>query len=169
MNAVRVVDEVLRQIGVTLRPSGTLAAPVHGGDLVSLDGLVQEIYKAALPWGFTRDRVQALARNHGTGYGEIFDLVREDPNLAASLPGTRVLKAEVVHAARMEMALTLDDLIHRRTDMGLWSHPEPALEEAAFLMGQELGWTTDRTRREVAKVLSFPGTVTGPVPEFARS
>ncbi len=30
---------------------------------------------------------EALARNHGTGYKEVFDLVRQDPSLAASLPG----------------------------------------------------------------------------------
>jgi glycerol-3-phosphate dehydrogenase len=169
LDASRVVDEVFRQIGVNPPPSSTLAAPVYGGDLVSLDDLVQEIHEAAMPWGFDRDRVRALARNHGTRYGEVFDLVREDPELAASLPGTRILRAEVVHAVRMEMALTLDDLIHRRTDMGLWAHSESALEEAAFLMGKELGWSADRTRREMAQASSSPSAATGSVLERAQS
>ena len=169
MDAVRVVDDVFHRIGMSPPPSTTLAVPVYGGDLESLDDLVQEVHEAALPWGFTRDRVQALARNHGTGYREVFDLVRQDPSLAASLPGTRVLRAEVVHAVRMEMALTLDDLVHRRTDLGLVAHPEPALEEAAHLMGTELGWNADRTRREVAQVNSSPQAAISPVPDYAQS
>ena len=67
------------------------------------------------------------------------------------------------------MALTLDDLVHRRTDLGLEGHPEPALEEAAYLMGTELGWNADRTRREVAHVSSSPPTATSPVPEYAQA
>ena len=122
--------------------------------------------------GVTRDRGQALAlaRNHGTAFKEIFDLVREDSSLAASLPGTRVLKAEVVHAVRMEMALTLDDLVHRRTDLGLEGPTAQALEEAAYLMGNELGWRADRTRREVALAVgSFRPTATASVAEHART
>jgi glycerol-3-phosphate dehydrogenase len=131
--------------------------------------LVEEIHEAARTWGFTRDRARALARNHGTRYGEVFDLVHEDPHLAGSLPGTRVLNAEVVHAVRMEMAQSLEDLVHRRTDLGLEGLPEPALEEAAHLMRGELGWNAERTRREVAQVRSSAHATTVPVPEYAQT
>ena len=112
----------------------------------------------------------ALAHNHGTAFKEIFDLVREDSSLAAPLPGTRVLRAEVVHAVRMEMALTLDDVVNRRTDLGLEGRPAQALEEAAYLIGSELGWRADRTRREVALAVGSPLPVaTSPVAEHARA
>jgi len=168
LDAVRVVDDVFRRVGVTPPPTRTQVVPAHGGDLESLDALVQEAHEAALTLGFTRDQASALSRNHGTGYAEIFDLVRQDPNLGGSLPGTRVLRAEVAHAVRTEMAQTLEDLVRRRTDLGVGRLPEPALEEAAYLMGNELGWSAARTRREVAQVSSSSPTVTFPVAEYAR-
>ena len=169
LDALCVVDEVFHRIGTTVPPSRTLTAPVYGGDFGSFETLVEEVHEAARAWGFTRDQARALARNHGTRYGEVFDLVRMDPNLAGPLPGTRVLRSEVVHAVRTEMAQSLEDLVHRRTDLGLGRLPEPALEEAAYLMGSELGWNAHRTRREVAKVSSSPPAVTSPVPEYAQT
>ena len=79
------------------------------------------------------------------------------------MPGTPVLRAEVVHAVRMEMALTLDDVVHRRTDLGLVARPAQALEEAAYLMGTELGWNADRTRQEVAQASAALPAATSPV------
>ena len=168
LDAVRVVDDVLRRVGATPPPTRTQMVPAHGGDLESLDALVQEVHQAALPLGFTRDQARVLSCNHGTGYAEVFDLVRQDPNLGGSLPGTRVLRAEVTHAVRTEMAQTLEDLVFRRTDLGVGRLPAAALEEAAYLMGGELGWTTARTRREVAEVSSSSPTVTVSVPEYAQ-
>ena len=163
MDAVHVVDDVFRRIGMSPPPATTLTAPVYGGDLESFDDLVQEVHETTRPWGFTRDRAEALAHNHGTGYREVLDLVSDDPNLAASLPGTPVLRAEVVHAVRMEMALTLDDVVYRRTDLGLVARPAQALEEAAYLMGTELGWNADRTRQEVAQASAALPAATSPV------
>ena len=94
-------------------------------------------------------------------------LVRQDPNLGGSLPGTRVLRAEVAHAVRTEMAQTLEDLVRRRTDLGVGRLPVAALEEAAHLMANELGWTGARTRREVAQLSSSSPTVTASVAEYA--
>ena len=168
LDAVRVVDDVFHRIGTSAPPSRTLAVPVYGGDLGSLENLVEEVHEAARAWGLTRDQARALARHHGTRYGEVFDLVHQDPSLAGSLPGTRVLRAEVVHAVRMEMAQSLEDLVYRRTDLRLEGLPEPALEEAAYLMGKELGWNAERTRQEVAQVSSSPPARTVSVPEYAQ-
>jgi glycerol-3-phosphate dehydrogenase len=128
----------------------------------SFDSLVHEAHKAALRWGLTRDCAQDLVRHYGTGYKELFELVSEAPHLAGFLPGTGVLRAEVVHAVRMEMALTLSDVVHRRTDLGLSAHRESALQEATELMRQELGWSGPRSHREVKRVSSaIPEPVTG--------
>lgn len=154
LDAVHVVDEVFRKLGEAPPPSNSLELPVHGGDLESLDGLVHQAHEAALEWGLTRDQVRDLVLDHGTGYEEVFDVLREAPELARLLPGTRVLRAEVLHAVRMEMALTLADLAHHRTDIGLSVRPGPALEEAAHLMGTELGWSADRVRWELDRVES---------------
>ena len=171
LDAARVVDDVFLRNGTTPPPSRTSKVPVYGGDLESLEALVQEAQEAALPLGLRlpRDQVQALARNHGTAYGEVFDIVREDRSLAGCLPGTRILKAEIVHAVRLEMAMTLDDVVHRRTDLGSGTLLEPALEGAAYLMGVELGWGPARTGRELAEVTSRSGVGSPAAAEYAHA
>jgi glycerol-3-phosphate dehydrogenase len=56
----------------------------------------------------------------------------------------------ISHAIRRQMALTLEDLVRRRTQ--LWMHdPQPdLLRKCATDMANELDWSTDRIDREVA-------------------
>src|SRR5712671_5299073 len=80
---------------------------------------------------------------YGSDALEIRKLIEDDPRLGellhAALP---YLKAEVVWAARREMALTLEDVLARRT-RALFLNARAALEMApavADLMALELGW-----------------------------
>ncbi len=57
------------------------------------------------------------------------------------------------HAATSEMVCTLADAVMRRTTLGALGCPDPlALEAAARVVGDALGWSTDRRREEVAGV-----------------
>ena len=47
LDAVRVMDDVFRRAGMTPPPTRTQVVPPHGGDLESLDALVQEVHEAA--------------------------------------------------------------------------------------------------------------------------
>ena len=98
---------------------------------------------------------RALAHNHGSAADDVLALAAGTPELARTLPGSPVLAAEVVHAVRQEMALTLGDVALRRTDLASAGAPPPeALYEAASLMAGELGWSRSRTLAEVARVQS---------------
>ena len=67
-----------------------------------------------------------------------------------------MLGAEIVHAVRREMATTLGDVVHRRTDLGTAGRPsDDALQAGAAIMGRELGWDGARTATEIAKVETF--------------
>jgi glycerol-3-phosphate dehydrogenase len=69
------------------------------------------------------------------------------------LGNSTVLKAEVVHAVREEMAEKIGDVVFRRTDFGTGGHPgEEALQECGRLMASELGWDEDRVREEIREV-----------------
>ena len=59
------------------------------------------------------------------------------------------IAAQVAFAVRSEMALTLDDVLFRRTGLGTLGPLEPnAIEDAARIMASELGWSdTERTRQ----------------------
>ena len=97
--------------------------------------------------------LEALCRNHGSAFGEVLALAEEQPELARALPGTHVLAAEIVHAARGEMALTLADAVFRRTDLCTAGDPgEAALREAARVMASACGWTATRREAELDSV-----------------
>ena len=69
-------------------------------------------------------------------------------------PGAEVLRAEIVHAVRSEMALTLGDVVFRRTGMGTERCPPRAqLTAVAEVMAGELGWDAGRRAAEIADVL----------------
>jgi glycerol-3-phosphate dehydrogenase len=73
--------------------------------------------------------------------------------VAAALP---VVGAELVHAVRHEMAITLNDAVIRRTSLGAVGYPgDEAAERAAEIVAAELGWSGDRKRQEVAALRGF--------------
>ena len=69
-----------------------------------------------------------LAGRYGTEAEAVLGLLREDPSLLEPLvPGLPYLRAEAVHAARHELAITLDDVLSRRTAPPGSSHaPRPS-------------------------------------------
>jgi glycerol-3-phosphate dehydrogenase len=95
-----------------------------------------------------------LARTYGSKQAEITRTLERDRSLATPLSGLcAVTKGELVHATRHEMAVRLSDAVLRRTEAGSDGHPGTvALDTAAQVMGDELGWTADDRAREVAEV-----------------
>ena len=78
------------------------------------------------------------------------------PNAAAlrqTLPGSTVTAAEILHAARAEMAETLADVVFRRTDLATAGNPRPkALDAAAALVAEAKAWDKARAAQERAAV-----------------
>jgi len=108
---------------------------------------------AARPGDLT---LEATTRAHLTSiYGararEILDLTRADPSLAAPLcPHHRGMEAEVVHAVQSEWALTLGDVLLRRTVLGLSAcQALDCVDRVAERMAGLLAWDADRRREEV--------------------
>ena len=67
--------------------------------------------------------------------------------------------ALLVRAAREEMVMTLEDAVVRRTPLGALGHPgHEALEHAAAIVGDALGWDATRRRAEIDAVDRFYGT-----------
>ena len=58
--------------------------------------------------------------------------------------------AQVGFALREEMALTLEDMVMRRTGIGQFGPPSGAVaEKVAAQMAAYLGWDADKTAREI--------------------
>jgi len=58
---------------------------------------------------------------------------------------------EHAFALREEMALTLEDMVMRRTGIGQFGRPDSGvLEKIASLMAAQLGWNQEKQLREIA-------------------
>jgi glycerol-3-phosphate dehydrogenase len=103
------------------------------------------------------DTMRRIAGTYGTGYDRVLQMARDVPALGLPLGRTcEVLGAEILYAARREMALKLGDAVIRRTEAGAAGHPgTDALERAGAIMAKAHGWDEWRMRNEVAEVEAF--------------
>jgi glycerol-3-phosphate dehydrogenase len=63
------------------------------------------------------------------------------------------IAAQVVFAVREEMAMTLEDVMFRRTGMGTLGAVETsAIETVSTLMARELGWTETERQRQIGSI-----------------
>ncbi len=137
--AADTVDEVAQELDIHRR-SSTKHVVLLGGDGFDPDR--------------PRDGLDAhLASRYGTEADTVALLAASDPDLARPLvPGLPYVRAEALHAARHEMARTLDDILSRRTRARLLGRDDAArvADEVAALVAPELGWSDADCEREVA-------------------
>jgi len=104
--------------------------------------------------GLSPATLEYLARNYGTEYREIAKLAREDQSLSETLNNDGEIQAQVVYAARNEMARTLSDIVMRRTGIGTLGNPgEEVLRKVADVAARELRWDKEKTEKEIAAVV----------------
>ena len=150
--AERCVDRVVRRLGARTARCDTAAAPLPGGT----DGR----YQTALPGlaarypAIAHSGVLETLRMFGARAPQVLELATQDATLAQPVvDGFGDLAASVVFAVREEMAVSLADVVFRRTGIGtLGALPPAALDHCADLMGQELGWDERERGDQVARV-----------------
>jgi glycerol-3-phosphate dehydrogenase len=105
------------------------------------------------PEGVSDDSLRQLAFRYGHAAREVLKLAEAEPALARPiLPGMPDLMAEVAFATRFEQARGIDDVLLRRTRIGLTSassfSSSESVREVALLMGSLLGWSKAEIRRQ---------------------
>lgn len=170
--AERVVDLVVRKLARPTARCTSAERPVHGGATGPFEPFVAGLMKGEL-----REQpetvVRSLAHNYGSEIGQVLGYCRSHPRGWEQLGGRHVLGGEVLHAVREEMAVRLADVVLRRTDLGTGEHPGYlALRATADLMGEALGWSSERIDSELADVAAIyarlaPHRSAGP-PELAH-
>ena len=149
-DAAHALDLVCQKLGYRTKRPATEWLPIYGGDFKRFDDLVREISEVG---GLNAQLAEALAHNHGAAYREVLRLADTRPELLEPLANTTVLKAEIVHAIHQEMAITLSDLVFRRTDLATGGNPgDQALLDCAALAARELGWSDSRTTQEIDRI-----------------
>ncbi|MFQ5627256.1 MAG: glycerol-3-phosphate dehydrogenase/oxidase [bacterium] len=145
--AVDLAVKKLPQKGVKSR---TASEPIPGGNIeIFEDYLTQETAKR--PWGLAEQVAKHLVYNFGSRYTVILQYLRENETWSKPVSTSEeVIIAEVVHGVREEMALTLDDVIKRRTELGSAACPDDiSLQKCAEIMAIELGWDTQKIAEEI--------------------
>lgn len=97
-----------------------------------------------------RDVATLLANTYGMRAIDVVDLIKQDPARATPLvPGRAEIEAQVVWAAREELAGTVSDVMVRRTQLFFRDRDQglAAVERVADLLGDELGWSRDQRTR----------------------
>ncbi|MFV1988217.1 MAG: glycerol-3-phosphate dehydrogenase [Gemmatimonadota bacterium] len=138
------------------RKSDTARVPLPGGNFDSLETLYDHVGTRAAALGVAPEGAARLARAYGSRAGAVLELVRDRPQLAAPiLPGRPHILAEAVHAVREEYALRVEDVLYRRTRVGLETREgvAEAARRVAAVMGPELSWTQERVREEIERAV----------------
>jgi glycerol-3-phosphate dehydrogenase len=153
-DTVDAVAELLRRSGRKVPKSRTDKVPLFGaGGYAELTGPGGE-----QTLGLPRATVDHLAGRYGGVARDVARLVADDPDLGRPLvPGLPYLRAEAVYAVRHEMALTLEDVLSRRTRALLLDEAATAglAGDVAQLLAGELGWSEEETAAQVAAFLAL--------------
>lgn len=145
--ALDLVNYAVRASGLQAGPSRTEQLPLVGGQGFEPDG-ARKLEQMGFPPDVARHlhraygaRAQAVAQIAAEGYGH---------RLAQAWP---YLEAEVLYAARYEMAQTPLDVLARRTRLAFLDTAAAlaAIPKVAELMGRELGWSADEVGLEQEK------------------
>jgi glycerol-3-phosphate dehydrogenase len=155
--ADKAIALVFSKLGRTPPKSATALTPIYGGEIERFSELLDGAL-AERPHDLAGEVLRSLVHNYGSEYRRVLSYVRENPDWGEALGGSKVIRAEVVHAVREEMAEKLGDVVFRRTDLGTGAHPgEEAIAASAELMAAELGWGSGRTQAEIEEVVRvFP-------------
>ena len=146
-----IVNAVLAKLSLAARPCTTAGTPLPGARFGRFkDFLATTAAEHPLP------SIAHLAHMYGARLPLLFQEMGNRPDLAAAVGPNGDIAAQIVLAAREEMALTLCDAVMRRTGIGQFGPPpRAALDAASKVMAAELGWTEDRRIREIDALLPW--------------
>lgn len=142
--------DTLELHGLNIRASVTDHLPLAGADGY---GHWKRTFPAeAATRGLDADVAAHLLQSYGSDAPLILDMIDRDALLAARMaPDLPVLFAEALFAARYEMAMTVDDVLARRTRLSLIdrAHGINAAPDVAAILGDALGWDAAERVRQI--------------------
>jgi len=149
--AERAIDLVFSKLGTAPPRSRTTETPVIGGDIPNWKRLVDALV-AGHAAAFPRDEILRLAQGYGTETPAVIALDRPEDGAVLPPHSPPLLGAQIRFAVQEEMAMTLPDIIFRRTELGTARHPGRAtLEACARILDEALDRPASRMEAEIAE------------------
>ena len=157
--AAQAVDLIERKLGRGVKRADTGGIPLGGastGNFRAFTAVLADRHAA-----IDAEVLSNLARNYGVAADAVIEMADGDAGLLQRLsPALPDCGAEVLYAIRHEMALTLEDVIFRRTGIGTLGDPGAAvIERVAGIMAGELGWSQDFSAQQVSTIAAWYGRV----------
>lgn len=143
--------DALAARGLRLHPSVTDHLPLAGAD--GYGHWARALPAEAARRGLDAATTAHLLQSYGSDARLLLDLIDADPLLAARMaPDLPAIFAEAAFAARYEMAMTVEDVLARRTRLALLdrAHGTQAAPDIARMLGDTLGWDDTERERQVA-------------------
>jgi glycerol-3-phosphate dehydrogenase len=161
------IDQVQKYLGSAPSPSETSEHLLAGALDYKWD------YWQTLTKDFAIDAATAkhLSHKYGTLAPEVMALTNNDPSLTLPLvQGVAAIRAQVVYAARREMAMNIEDVLARRIGLQLfsWRLAIQAAPTVAMLLRRELGWSAEEEQTSVGQYIAKVNhmiTTAGQAPE----
>ena len=151
--AKQLVDMIFTKLGRDAVPCQTHTTPLYGGEMGRFASFVERA--KILRAGDLDDTViENLCRNYGSRYQNVIQLAEKKKYVSAICESFPDIWAEVVYAIRAEMAVSLSDVLFRRTGLCTLGNPGTSIiEEAADVMAKELKWKKAKRNQEIDKAL----------------
>jgi glycerol-3-phosphate dehydrogenase len=142
------VDAAGRALASDLPPSPTADLPLVGA--AGWQAVNNRVPRLAAKHGVAEEHVRRMLHRYGDELPDVLAPILDDPSLGKPLAG--YLPVEFRRAVTHEGALTLVDVLHRRTHLAIERTDAglPAAPAVAGLISPLLGWDAHRQAREVA-------------------
>jgi glycerol-3-phosphate dehydrogenase len=137
--AEKAVDLIETKLGRRTVESRTSVEPVYGGAMSSFKKFVEtELQRQLL--GLSEETTRHLIQTYGSEYRQVLRYCEEDSAWSKPVADSSpVIRAEILHAIREEMACTLDDILCRRTNLGVAAYGDDSCRSScAEIMAHEL-------------------------------
>ena len=157
--AQNLMKMVQKKLAGTLKPMITDKQFLSGCDIPDIAGFMSTVQKDHPD--FPKQTLEYLGHSYGTELNNLLSLARKKKEWSEPLNHDGEMLAQVVYAARNEMAQSLNDIIFRRTGLGTLGHPgSEILEKIAHTAAAELQWDNSRIDSEIEaaeRTLQIPG------------
>jgi glycerol-3-phosphate dehydrogenase len=151
----KLAENCLKLVAAKLkRPRGRSITAKHylaGSEIKDMNAFIRAVHRDNND--FSSPTLEYLSRNYGTEFAAILQLARDDARLAETLNADGEILAQVTYAVRQEMALTLSDIVLRRTGIGTLGNPgNEVLQKVAAIAARDLNWDAGKIRQEISAV-----------------